>query len=160
MSKTNLAYDLSAFEQSTAKSAQPKIRKVEGKRRVLSVLTPRTACVFLFVMALASLMIYNRVHLNELTREINERGGQLAILESESVRYASMIESTASLRVIAEQAEQMGMVRLDHSRTVHVYLGDGEQITLFAQPERGGALEGLAAAISSIVGSVEYIPGE
>ena len=161
MPKNNAAYDLSTFApRPEEKKNQLKIVKTQS-RAFAGAFAPRAVFVFLLVMTLASLMVYNRVSLNELSSEINALNSQLAILESESVRYASLLESTISLRAIAQQAEEMGMVRLDQYRTVHIYLHDGDQIILFGGPPtqeygRSGFLEAIGAIISS---AREYISG-
>ena len=160
MAKDNLAYDLSAYEQSIAQEAQqkkPELRAVRSTYRAFAgALTLRALVPFTIVMVLLSLMVYNHVYLNELTRQASNLQGQLAILESESIRYSSLLESTVSLRAIAGQAEEMGMVRLDPYRTVHVYLQESDQIILFAgQPDYQPS--GLLAMIGSIISSVRNI---
>ena len=161
MPRSSAAYDLSTF------APRPEEKKTELKvvrtrsQAFVGAFAPRVIFVFVLVMTLASLMVYNRVSLNELSSEINSLNGQLAILESENVRYASLLESSVSLRAIAQQAEEMGMVRLDHYRTVHIYLHDGDQVVIFGENtsneyEHSGFFDAIGAIISS---AREYISG-
>jgi len=135
--------------------------KVLRRRAFAGAFTPRIFFSFVLVMMLFSLMVYNHVHLNELTSEVSALNNQLAILESESVRYASLLETTVSLRAIAQQAEEMGMVRLDQYRTVHVYLFEDDQIILFGQADgQDYAPGGMLATLGSIINSARaYISG-
>jgi len=162
MQRSNAAYNLNTFApRLEEKKTQLKVVKTQG-RAFVGAFAPRAIFVFLLVMTLASLMVYNRVNLNELSSEINALNNQLAVLESEHVRNASLLESSVSLRAIAQQAEEMGMVRLDQYRTVHIYLHDGDQVILFGgQPaqeeyERSGFFDAIGAIISS---AREYISG-
>ncbi|MCL2857216.1 MAG: hypothetical protein FWE19_05785 [Oscillospiraceae bacterium] len=162
MSKNSAAYNLSTFApRLEEKKTQLKVVKAQS-RAFASAFTLRAAFAFLVVMTLASLMVYHRVNLNELSSEINSLNSQLAILESESVRYSSLLESSVSLRAIAQQAEEMGMVRLDQYRTVHIYLHDGDQVILFGEGqlareyEHSSFFDALGAIISS---TREYIAG-
>jgi len=145
-----------AFAPNPAAAKNPELKMLK-RRAFAGAFTPRIFFTFVLVMTLFSLMVYNHVHLNELTSEVGALNNQLAILESESVRYASLLETTVSLRAIAQQAEEMGMVRLDQYRTVHVYLYEEDQITLFGQADgQDYAPGGLLAILGSIR---EYILG-
>ena len=162
MSNSSSAYNLSAYKPRPQEQPQKApVRVVRSQPRAFAAaFTPRVLLAFAIVMTLASLIVYNQVYLNELTREVNELNRQLAILESDGVRYASLLESTVSLRVIAQQAEDMGMVRLDPYRTVYVYLYEDNQLIFFRQPQAQYEQGGLLAALSSLVSNaVEYIAG-
>ena len=161
MSRTGAAYDLSTFApRPEEKKTQLKVVRTRSQA-FASAFAPRVVFAFILVMTLASLMVYNRVSLNELSSDINALNNQLAILESENLRYASLLETSVSLRAIAQQAEEMGMVRLDQYRTVHIYLHDGDQVILFGgdapyEHERSGFFDAIGAIISS---AREYISG-
>ena len=161
MSQNGAAYDLSAFAP-RPEEKKTQLKVVRSKSRAFAgAFAPRIVFAFLLVMILASLMVYNRVSLNELTSEISALNNQLTILESENLRYTSLLESSASLRAIAQQAEEMGMVRLDQYRSIHIYLHDGDQVILFGdnasyEHEHGGFFDAIAAIISS---AREYISG-
>ncbi|MCL2579590.1 MAG: hypothetical protein FWE32_06115 [Oscillospiraceae bacterium] len=161
MANSSAAYDLSAFapEPSLKPEKKQQLRVFKNQSKAFATaLTPRVLTAFAIIITLASLIIYNQVALNEVTREVNHLNSQLAILESESIRYASLLESTVSLRAVAQQAEEMGMVRLDQYRTVHVSLFENDRIVLFGQPEETAPAEGLLAMFASIIsGAMEYI---
>jgi len=163
MANSSSAYNLSSFSTQPAQRPEkkPALRVVKNQNRAFAnAFTPRALCAFAIVIALACLIVYNQVALNEVTREVSLLNSQLAILESESVRYASLLESTVSLRAVAGQAEEMGMVRLDQYRTVHVSLFEGDRIVLFGQPEENRQPEGPLAMLASIInGAKEYIAG-
>ena len=161
MPKDSAAYNLSTFApRPEEKKTQLKVVKTQDKAFV-SAFAPRAIFAFAVVMILASLMVYNRVNLNELSSEISALNNQLAILENDNVRYASLLESSVSLRAIAQQAEEMGMIRLDPYRTVHVYLHYADQVILFdGQPAREYESSGFWDALGAIISSArEYITG-
>jgi len=160
MTNSSSAYDLSNFAPLPQKEAQKAPLKVvkSQPRAFAGAFAPRVLCAFAIVITLASLMVYNQVYLNELTREVNSLNNQLAILESEHVRYTSLLESTISLRAVAQQAEYMGMVRLDQARTVYVYLYEEDQIIAFSQLNPDYEQSGMMAALGSLFGrGEEYI---
>ena len=164
MARDSAAYNLATFApRPEEKQTQQQLQVVRAKNRAFAgAFAPRVVFVFALVMTLASLMVYNRVSLNELSSEISALNNQLAILESENVRYASLLESNVSLRAIAQQAEEMGMVRLDQYRTVHIYLHDGDQVILFGEANSAGEYErsSFFDAIGAIISSArEYISG-
>ena len=158
MTKDNSAHDLSAFSPRDEQE-KPELRIVRPKPRAFAgALTLRALVPFAIVMCFLSIMVYNQVYLNELTREVSALNRQLAILESDGIRYASLLESTVSLRTIAQQAEEMGMVRLDQYRTVHVYLVEEDIINLFRPAEQPQEASGILAMLGSIINSAkEYI---
>ena len=166
MSKSNAAYNLEAFAprpvapRPEEKKTQLKVVKTQSQA-FAGAFAPRAIFAFALVMILASLMVYNRVNLNELSSEITALNNQLAILESEHVRYSSLLESSVSPRAITQQAEEMGMIRLDPYRTVHIYLHDSDQVILFGgqqavEYEHSGFWDAIGAIISS---AREYITG-
>ena len=165
MAKHGLAHDLSvvstATQQQQRVQKKPALKVVRSQRAFAGAFTPRVVFAFALVMTLASLMVYNRVYLNELTREINTLNSQLAILESENLRYSSLLESSVSLRAIAQQAEEMGMVRGDVYRTTYIYLYEGDQIIHFGQQEQQEYIPSrLLAMLASIISNAkEYLAG-
>ena len=163
MASNSSAYNLSAYKPRPQEQAPQKapVRVVKSQPRAFAAaFTPSVLFAFAIIMTLLSLIVYNQVYLNELTREVNELNNQLAILESDGVRYASLLESTVSLRVIAQQAEDMGMVRLDPYRTVYVYLYEENQLIFFRPPQAQYDQGGFLTALSSLVrNAVEYIAG-
>lgn len=163
MANSSSAYDFSAFAarpQEKQQVSQPQLRMVRSQNRAIaSVFTPRILCAFAVVVTLVSLIVYNQVCLNEVTAEISQLNSDIAILESESVRFASLLESTISLRAVAQQAEDdLGMTKLDQYQTVYVYLYEEDRIILAEGPEDsgGGLKEWFEAVIST---AKEYIGG-
>ena len=162
MSNSSSAYNLSNFAPLPQKAPQKApLRVVRSRPRAFAdAFAPRVLCAFAIVITLASLIVYNQVYLNELTREVNALNSQLAILESEHVRYTSLLESTVSLRAVAQQVEYMGMVRLDQARTVYVYLYEEDQIISFRALPPEYEQRGIMAALGSFFDRrEEYISG-
>ena len=135
VAQNNLAYDLSAYapkQDRQKKSDQARLKMVKrGQGRAAVAFTPRVVAAFALVVVLTSLIVYNQVALNEVTGEISRLNREIAIMESDSTRLASLLESTISLRAIAQQAEEeLGMVRRDQFQTRYVYLFGEDQIIL------------------------------
>ncbi len=164
MAHTNLAYDYTLFEGNAAprrrERTKPELRVVRAKQAAFSrAFSPQVLSTFCIVVTLVSLIVYNQVCLNEVTGDISTLDAEIARLESDSVRYASLLESTVSLRAVAEQAEsELGMSRLDPQKTVYVSLYEGDRIILSQTQETAAAPSGglLAAAHSFLTGVKEY----
>ena len=129
MAQGNLAYDLSVY---APKPEQSKKRlEMVGSGRASVKITSRGAAAFLLVVSLLGLIVYNQVVLNEVAGEITRINREIAIMESESVRYTSLLESTVSLRAIAQAAEEeLGLVRLDQYQIKYLYLYEQDQVIL------------------------------
>ncbi|MDR2909256.1 MAG: hypothetical protein LBU86_05190 [Oscillospiraceae bacterium] len=161
MANSNLAYDLSIYAPKAEEKASwnQELRVVRNKSRGLAAaFTPRTAALFMLVLSVLGLIVYNQVCLNEVTGEISRLESELAIMESESTRFASLLESTVSLRAVAQQAEEeLGMTKLDQFRTRYVYLYEQDQIVVGAQDEEPSEETGF---LESIIDKLKEYPGE
>lgn len=162
-----LAYDYSLFESSPSKE-QPKQQKPQLKmvrsqpRAFAGAFSPKVVCTFLVVVALLSLIVYCQVCLNEVTGQISRLKEEISILDSDSMRYASLLESTVSLRAVAQQAEEeLGMSKLDQYQTCYVYLYEKDQIVLAENPQTQTADDSVFAVIGSLLGTAkEYFGGK
>ena len=161
-----LAYDYSLFESSPSKE-QPRQQKPQLKmvcsqpRAFAGAFSPKVVCTFVVVVALVTLIVYCQVCLNEITGQISKLKEEIEILESDSLRYASLLESTVSLRAVAEQAEEMGISKLDQYQTSYVYLYEEDQITLPENQKPQKADDNVFAVIGSLLGSAkEYFGGK
>lgn len=159
MANTSSAYDYSLFATTAPKQEQdqPQVRMVRSKPKAFaSAFSPRVMCTFFIVVTLISLIIYNKVCLNEINGEINRINSELARMESDSVRFSSLLESTISLRAVAQQAEEeLGMAKLDQYQTSYVYLYEEDQIILAEPPQDSAGSEGVTATIGSIIDSAK-----
>ncbi len=137
MAQSNLAYDLERFEE-----YQPKIEKSPVKKRTVSPTHP-VRILFLAILSLAvvSTVLYSRVMIAELNQQINEVTEELDVLQSESVRMQSELESRMSLSAVEEAAmSEYGMVKPDNSQVTYVNLNrenkieqDDENVGLISQ---------------------------
>ena len=137
MAQSNLAYDLERFEE-----YQPKIEKSPAKKRTASPTHP-VRILFLAILSLAvvSTVLYSRVMIAELNQQINEVTEELDVLQSESVRMQSELESRMSLSAVEEAAmSEYGMVKPDNSQVTYVNLNrenkieqDDENVGLISQ---------------------------
>ncbi len=167
MANTGLAYDYSLFESTPHKEQQgqqkPQLKMVRSQPRAFAgAFSPKVMCTFLVVVALISLIVYCQVCLNEVTGQISRLKQEMTKLDSDSMRYASLLESTVSLRAVAQQAEEeLGMSKLDQYQTSYVYLYEEDQIILAQNPQSSAADDGVFAVIGSLLGSAkEYFGGK
>ncbi len=166
VANTNLAYNLEAFatqEKPTPKSQKQRqqLKVVKTRRQAMAnAFSPKVACAFAVVVTLVSLIVYNQVCINEVAGEINRLTEEIAILESENVRVAALMDSAVSVRAVTQQAEnELGMKKLDQYQTVYVNLYPEDYIVPSVRPERTPA-ETFAAMIASAINGVkEYIAG-
>lgn len=160
---TSSAYDLSEFEDAPKKkpAESPKLKVVKNrKNKPASVLGPGVVCAFAIIVALISLMIYNHVKLNELTNEINELSHELKVLQSDSVKMTSSLESTISLRKVAQLAEELGMQKRDEYQTERIYLYQQDKIERTAAAPKATAAESTKLAVTSFLSRFKEYIGE
>lgn len=121
---TSSAYDLSAFETpEKKKKSAPELKVVKTRRQLASAaLNPRALSAFAMIVTLISLIVYNRVELTEITTQLDTLSGEMETLQSENAKMTSALDSSVSLRRIAELAEEMGMQRRAEHQTERIYL--------------------------------------
>lgn len=148
---TSSAYAFTELESAVQKPAQKPEIKVVGKRRQLaaSILTPGVLAGFAIVITLVSLMIYNRVQLNELTKQISSLSSEMEILQSENVRLGASLESTINPIEIAAMAEAMGMQKRDEYQTERIYLYQEDKIERTGDTPKQTAGENVKLAVTS-----------
>lgn len=156
MDEFDFAFDLSMFDDTgyTATSPRkiqqtsPAKRKVEAPKRELKVLkdTPRVkkerqfykevegiiSTVKIMAVALVAILVigslvYQRVAVNDLDREISKIQVQLDEAKSENVRLKLAREAMITPTIISEYAENKGMIRRD-SYTINYFDLSGKDV--------------------------------
>ena len=119
MNETNNAYDFSLFEPKP-KNQTPQIRVIEGKKKTPYLATLKTADIVRLllcaavIIAVVSMMIYNRVVITELNAQIDSYNTKVTKLQSEYVTMQAQIDSKLSLRNVEQYAsENLGMSKLE-----------------------------------------------
>lgn len=167
MYNTSSAYDLSEFEDALKKDSEAtalkstEIKVVKNKRPTpASILGPGTVCAFLIIVALVTLMIYNRVQLNELTEEINQLSAELEVLHSENVKMTTSLEATISHPEVAKLAEEMGMQKRTEFQTERIYLYQQDKIERTEAAPQKTVTDNAKLAVTSFLGRFKEYLGE
>ena len=119
---TNLAYDLSRYETtSAAKEPRPVIKARKTVHPAVGL--PKVIAAILIGGALMCGVLYSRVEDSRLQNEITAQTKQLELLRSENVRMQSEIEGKTSLKNVEDFAEDiLGLKKLDKSQIEYVQL--------------------------------------
>ena len=150
MAVSSLAYDLSMYAPKPDRQKKPGRQRLKMVKRKPRAFTPRVVAAFGLVVCMISLIVYNQALLNEVSGDISRLNRELAIMENEAMRYASLLESTVSMRAVAQQAEdELGMARLDQFQIKYVYLYDQDQVIL-----SGGEDKNESAGLLSLIRSL------
>ncbi len=160
------SYNFDRFEPRvvTNSSAAPKIKKQPQKRPQLKLLEqPRKTAqqikeetsastkktIKILVIAIAfllfmSAMIYSRVQLDEINREISSVENKIELAQSDQIRLNNELNAMVSINNVEDfAANQLGMVKIQDYQVVYVDLStqdsvvvvDGEQTGLNEQGE-------------------------
>lgn len=157
---SGVAYDLSGYQALPKKQPKPGLKVVKSKNRLASsVVTPKTVCSFAIIVTMIVLIVFNQAQLNEVSGDINELNASMEKLQSENVRMTSELESTISLRNIADQAKnKLGMNKLDRYQTEYIYLFQTDKIELTDESPAASIGERLRLTITGAIQRLqEYI---
>ena len=126
--QSNLAYDLSLFEQKP-KKAQPALNLVRDHKyhkrdRMVAV---RVVSSVLVVVAVICLQLYSRARLTELSDRIGTYNTEYQNLLSEQTRLNAEIEGKVSLRSVEESAKAMGLDKMQAYQVEYVVVEEDEE---------------------------------
>ena len=140
MARSNLAYDLSRFEDQTAEQREkPQIKKVEQAKtfsRPASHISPLKAvgCMLIVLIVVSSLMLL-RVQLNETITEVSKANEQLTELKAQGTKMSLQLESKVSLKNAEDYATSvLGMVKTDSNNVQYVKLTQQNKIEVLKAP--------------------------
>lgn len=124
MSKNNLAYDLTKYEDVAPEKA-PKIRVRRQKAENVGS-APKLIVTTVAAGALLGAVIYGKVENTAIHSEIAAQSQYVEMLASENVRMQSELEEKTALKSVENYAEQiLGMQKLDKSQIEYVSISNG-----------------------------------
>lgn len=132
MSRNNLAYDLSKYEN-TVQKPEAEVRKIKVRKASTETAGSPVRIFVLLAAAgiLMSAVIYGKVEHASLHAQIAEQTAYVDVLRSENVRMQTAIESKSALRVVEEYAANvLGMQKLDKSQIEYISLENGNVIDI------------------------------
>ncbi|MBQ8786505.1 MAG: hypothetical protein IJZ61_02590 [Oscillospiraceae bacterium] len=129
MSKNNLAYDLTKYEDVAPEKA-PKIRiRRQPAENVGSA--PKLIVMTLSAGLLLGTLIYGKVENTAIHSEIAAQSQYVEMLASENVRMQSELEEKTALKSIESYAEEiLGMQKLDKSQIEYVSISNGNIVDI------------------------------
>ena len=121
MSKqTNLAYDLSRFEDREPKE-KVTIRLKRGSRDAGSA--PKFIAAAMLTGVLLGCVVFSKVENTQLHNDIRTENQTIKVLQDENVRMQSEIESKSALSNVENYAENvLGLQKLDKSQIEYIKL--------------------------------------
>ena len=129
MSKNNLAYDLTKYEDVAPEKA-PKIR-VRRQRAEHVGSVPKLILIIAAAGVMLGAVIYGKVENAAIHQEITNQSKYVEMLNSENVRMQSEIEEKTALRSIEGYAENvLGMQKLDKSQIEYVSISTGSVVDI------------------------------
>lgn len=125
--QSNLAYDLSLFEQKP-KKARPALNVVKEKYHKRDrMLVVRVVSGVLVVVTVICLQLYSRAQLTELSDRIGTYNTEYQNLLSEQTRLNAEIEGKVSLRSVEESAKAMGLDKMQAYQVEYVVVEEDEE---------------------------------
>lgn len=153
MSKNNLAYDLTKYED-VAPEKERKIRRHRQRAEHVGSV-PKMIVTIAAAGLLLGAVIYGKVENASIYAEIAAKTKEVEMLYSENVRMQSEIEEKTSVRSLESYAEDiLGMQKLDKSQIEYVSISGGSVVDI---PENE---ENIFVKIKNSFGDfLEYIRG-
>ena len=129
MSKNNLAYDLTKYEDVAPEKA-PKIR-VRRQRAEHVGSVPKMLVTIAAAGILLGAVIYSKVENASIYSEITAQTKYVDMLNSENVRMQSEMEEKTALQVVESYAENvLGMQKLDKSQVEYINVSSGSVVDI------------------------------
>ncbi len=129
MSKNNLAYDLSKYEDVAPEKA-PKIRIRRQKAEHVGS-APKMIVMTAAAGLLLGAVIYGKVENASVYAQVTEQTNAVEMLASENVRMQSELEEKTALKSVEAYAEDvLGMHKLDKSQIEYVSVSNGSEVDI------------------------------
>ena len=129
MSKNNLAYDLTKYEDVAPEKA-PKIR-VRRQRAEHVGSVPKMLVTIAAAGLLLGAVIYGKVENAAIYSDIAKQTKYVDMLNSENVRMQSEIEEKTALQFVESYAEDvLGMQKLDKSQVEYINVSGGSVVDI------------------------------
>lgn len=129
MSKNNLAYDLTKYEDVAPEKA-PKI-KIRRQKAANVGSAPKMLVTAVAAGLLLGGVIYGKVENAAVYAQVTEQTKNVEMLQSENVRMQSEIEEKTALESVESYAENvLGMQKLDKSQIEYVSVSNGSEVDI------------------------------
>ncbi len=112
---------------------QPKKSKKELKRemRTTALRSAKIIAISVFLLSMLAGLLYGRLKVDELDREISAAQANISAAESENVRLNMQLDSMISLEHVEQYAEtNLGMVKMESYQIEYIDLSGTDKVTL------------------------------
>lgn len=153
----NAAHKIQEMPPFSASPARPQMRVVQRKKKTLAqakremrtgaLQTAKILCLALCLLALFAGLLYSRLRVDELTREIDKANAQLSVEQGENVRLNMQLDAMISLEKVEDHAKnQLGMTKVEGYQIEYVDLSGADAVTVSEKPKLGrlSALDGIS----------------
>lgn len=111
-----------------------KKKTVAEARREMRVGAQQTAKILVIAFCLLSMfaaLLYSRLRVDELTREIDSANAQLSVAQGENVRLNMKLDSMISLERVEEYAKnELGMTKVEGYQIEYIDLSGADTVTV------------------------------
>ena len=111
----------------------PKRNAYQARQDMLrsAIQTAKIISVALILIAMLATLLYSRLKVDELDREISNMNTKIEAAQSENVRLNMEIESVISLKNVEDYAQsQLGMVKMESNQIEYIDLSGDDKVTL------------------------------
>ncbi len=147
--KSNLAYNLSAFEPKKSAISTPQIKALKSKKQeekptVMSMIIMVVACVVL--AAMISMLLHTKAMLNEVGMEVSQLTSEYNGVMAENEKLKSDINEIMSIKEIESYArENLGMEKMEIYQIQYVNMNPSDEISV--KPQENTALSQVLSKI-------------
>lgn len=136
-----------------------KKKTVAEARREMQMGARQTAKILVIALCLLSMfaaLLYSRLRVDELTREIDAANAQLSVAQGENVRLNMKLDSMISLERVEEYAKNdLGMTKVEGYQIEYIDLSGADTVTVSGNKSvKSLSAEGIGKKLS------EYLKGE
>lgn len=128
--KRNISYnkkpDMKLIERPRKSLMQAKSEMKHGNARALTILG-----VAVVLLVMISALLYGRIKVDELDRQIQRKNNELKAAQSENVRLNTTLDSMISLKNVEEYAQNnLGMVKMDNHQIEYIDLSGEDKASV------------------------------
>ncbi len=129
---------------------QPKKTRKELKKemRATALQSAKIIAISVFLLSMLAGLLYGRLKVDELDREISAAQTNISAAESENVRLNMQLDSMISLEHVEQYAEaNLGMVKMESHQIEYIDLSGTDKVTVSGDKTLDGEKESLKTKV-------------
>ena len=111
--------------------------------------TAKIIAISLVLLVMMSALLYGRMKVDELDRQIQSKKNELSVAQSENVRLSMKLDSLISLKNVEEYAQnKLGMVKMENYQIEYIDLSGEDKATVSGEKKVKKQTQNKASFIS------------